>query len=57
MARKSRMPDRPDPLPTCRECGKVDGDFKGWFGPQCQCGIETGHAAARAHSIPLNTRS
>jgi hypothetical protein len=34
-----KPPMTPD-LKHCRECGKVMGDHKGWFGPQCFCGRE-----------------
>src|SRR5215213_7406017 len=28
----------PPDLKQCPDCGKILGDHKGWFGPQCQCG-------------------
>jgi hypothetical protein len=42
----SKPPIPPD-LKHCPECGKVMGDHKGWFGPQCFCGDPKGNFALR----------
>lgn len=44
-------PPMPRELKACAICGKVQGDYKGWFGPQCFCDRPAGHAAKNAHSI------
>jgi hypothetical protein len=38
-----------EPL-RCNRCHKIKGDWRGYMGPQCQCGVRTGHAAAGSHS-------
>ncbi|MEO8455265.1 MAG: hypothetical protein ABI454_08895 [Sphingomicrobium sp.] len=45
------MPKPPIPpdLKHCDACGKVIGPHKGWFGPECQCGIPAGSALRGAH--------
>ena len=44
-------PQIPPDLKHCPDCGKVMGDHKGWFGPQCMCGREPkpGDALRGAH--------
>lgn len=44
-------PPMPPDLKHCPDCGKIIGDFKGWFGPQCFCGREPdpGSALRGAH--------
>ena len=48
---RQRMPKPPMPrdLKHSPDCGKVMGDHKGWFGPQCFCGREPGDALRGAH--------
>lgn len=42
----------PADMKRCEKCGKPDG-YKGWFGPECQCGISLDKAAP-THSIQAN---
>ena len=49
MPKRPRMPERPSSFDHCSECGKIVGDFRGWFGPQCMCHLPTGDALRGAH--------
>jgi hypothetical protein len=42
-------PPMPPDLKHCPDCGKVMGDHKGWFGPQCMCKLPPGDALKGAH--------
>lgn len=53
MARKSRIPD-PLTIIHCISC-RLPMNGKGYHGRGCQCDVKPGHAAEKAHSIPLNT--
>jgi hypothetical protein len=47
------MPKPPTPpdLKHCPDCGKVTGPHKGWFGPECQCGLTLASALRGAPSV------
>src|SRR5437016_3911823 len=42
-------PPMPPDLQYCRECGKVIGPHKDWFGPECMCHLPPGDALRGAH--------
>ena len=44
MPKRPSMPERPPSFDHCAECGKIVGDFRGWFGPQCMCKLPPGDA-------------
>ena len=49
-------PPSPPDLKHCPNCGKVIGDHKGWFGPQCFCGSGSpGPFARKGAGGPLGT--
>lgn len=49
-------PPKPPDLKQCPDCGRILGDHKGWFGPQCMCGkIDHEKAANRAHGVGAGT--
>jgi hypothetical protein len=51
------MPKPPTPpdLKNCEKCGKLIGPHGGWFGAECQCGIDLSKAIGRAHSVGSKT--
>ena len=57
MPKHPRMPERPPSFDHCSECGKIVGDFGGWFGPQCMCALPPGDALRGAPGAGTGTKT